>query len=374
MKRMLFPVLRIVLSLAIALVLGEVAVRALYKQQTVLFPRYHTDYHYGPYTLRGVRPNAEFWHTSADGSWKFVTNSRGLRDSRDFPYEKPAGTLRVLGLGDSQAQGYEVGQADTYAAVLERYLAQHGVKAEVLNAGVSGFSTAEALAFLENEGHKYRPDVVVLGFTASDFQDNLKAGLFALEDGKLVAHKYEHVPGVRIQNALYAVPGLRWLSENSYAYSVVFNGVWQYFKRALHERALRQSGATPADVPDFEYALPVSDSLSDYEVSLAMALLGRMQRFCEERGMRLIVVEVPRPDGSYGLIEPLPAAAAQELRAAKLELVRSRELLGAFEGAARMHLSRGHRHISELTHALIGVDLGQRILRSATGPTARARQ
>ena len=54
------------------------------------------------------------------------------------------------------------------------------MRAEAINAGVSGFGTAEALAFLENEGH-YRPDVVVLGFYANDFEDNLKAGLFALD-------------------------------------------------------------------------------------------------------------------------------------------------------------------------------------------------
>lgn len=352
MKRLLAPALLVLASLMVALALGEVAVRALFKDQTVMFPRYHTDYRYGRYTLRGIRPNAEFWHTSRDGSWRFVTNAKGLRDARDFPYDKAPGVLRVLALGDSHTQGYEARQEATYAAVLERYLAARGVRAEVLNAGVSGFSTAEALAFLENEGYKYRPDVVVLGFYANDYEDNLKAGLFALDGERLVERRLAHIPGVRLQNAIYALPGVRWLSENSYAYSLAFNGVWLYFKSALREQSTR------ADVPDFDYAVPSKTGHSDYEVALAAALIERMQRFCERRGMRLIVADIPRPGGAYEASASLPPQLPQGV-----EAVPTLSLLGELHGAAQLHVPHGHRHISELTHALIGAELGRRILR-----------
>src|SRR5262245_33318731 len=99
-KALLINGLVMLAAFAVAFGLGEVAVRLLYKDGSVLFPRYHTDYHYGSYTLRGIRPNAEFWHTSADGSWKFVTNSKGFRDAREIAYAKPAGQVRVLALGD----------------------------------------------------------------------------------------------------------------------------------------------------------------------------------------------------------------------------------------------------------------------------------
>ena len=356
MKRVAGSAVLIAASLAVAFLLGEVVVRALYKDQTVMFPRYHTDYRYGDYTLRGIRPNAEFWHTSVDGSWKFVTNSKGLRDTREFPYAKPAGTLRVLALGDSHTQGYEVRQHATYASVLERYLARHGVRAEVLNAGVSGFSNAEALAYLENEGYRYQPDVVVLGFYANDFEDNLKAGLFKLEGDKLVAVKREHVPGVRIQNAIYAVPGVRWLSENSYAYSVLFNGVWVHFKNAMQARA---SSAAPADAPELEYAVATKTGYSPYEIGLAAALIERMRAFCQSRGIRFIVAEIPQTtDDRFHFVDSLPPGMLKQV-----EVVPSRGLLADFDGAVQVHLPSGHRHISELTHALIGVELGKRILK-----------
>src|SRR6185436_6506935 len=277
MKKLLPNLLLVLVTLAVTGAIGELVVRIAFKQQTVLFPRYHTDYRYGDYTLRGIRPASEFWHTSADGSWRFVTNNRGLRDSRDFAYEKPLGVTRVLSLGDSHTQGYEVRQEATFSAVLERYLDAHSVRAQVLNAGVSGFSTAEELAYLVGEGYKYKPDVVVVGFYANDFQDNLKAGLFALDEkGRVIEESRSHLPGVKIQNVIYAIPGVRWLSENSYFYSLAFNGVWAFFKARLEKQAR------------FESAVASSTGRPPQEVDLAVGLLERMGRFCKERNIRLI--------------------------------------------------------------------------------------
>ena len=369
MKRVLVSLAMIALSTAFALALGELAVRALFKDRTVMFPRYHTDYRYGEYRLRGIRPNARFRHTSQDGSWEFITNSKGLRDQREFAYAKPGGTFRVLSLGDSHTQGYEARQEATYSAVLERYLARRGVRAEVLNAGVSGFSTAEALVYLENEGYKYQPDVVVLGFYANDYEDNIKAGLFELEGELLVSRKYEHLPGVRIQNIVYSLPGVQWLSENSYFYSLLFNHVWMYFKSALRESAAQTAMRTPAraPAPQFEYAVATKDENSAYEVALAQALIERMRRFCQERGMRLIVVDIPRPGAPYGLLGSLPGASMRAVGGAQPEVVDSATLLGEVAGAAELHVPGGHRHISEFTHTAIGVELGRRILQANPG-------
>jgi lysophospholipase L1-like esterase len=341
------------ISFALMALVGEVVVRLALKDRSVLYPRYHTDYHYGAYTLRGIRPHSDFWHTSVDGTWEFVTNNRGFRDTRDFPYAKPAGTLRVLSLGDSHTQGYEVHQDATFSAVLERYLRSHGTRAEVLNAGVSGFSTAEELAFLENEGYKYQPDVVVLAFYANDFEDNLKADLFGLDkSGGLVEHKHEHIPGVRIQNVIYSIPGVKWLSENSYFYSLLLNNVWEYFKARLTRNAVAST----------EYAVP-TESASTYETDLALALIERMQRYCRSHGMRLIVVDIPAQGKPYHFADSLPPAAQQTLKAEQIEYVSSHALFSDYDGAVALHVPHGHQHITELTHAAIGVELGRLISR-----------
>jgi hypothetical protein len=351
MRRFLGSAALVAASTLFALLAGEVVVRVLYRDTMVMFPRYHTDYRYGRYTLRGIRPNAEYRHASVDGTWTYVTNSRGFRDTREFAYEKPAGTLRVLSIGDSHTQGTEVRQEATFSAVLERYFAKRGVRAEVLNAGVSGYSTAEALAFLENEGYKYRPDVVVLGFYANDYEDNLKAGLFALDGGRLVERKFEHLPGVRVQNLVHAIPGTGWLSEHSYLYSFAFNNLWRHFKHALAARARVDASA------QFDYVVATKTHHSEGEVALAVALLERMREFCQRSGMRLIVVDIPRPAAQGAITPSLPPGLLPGF-----ELVASGELAREFDGAAELHVPHGARHISELTHALIGTELGRRIL------------
>ena len=358
MKKLLPNLLLVLVTLAICGAIGELVARIAFKQQTVLFPRYHTDYRYGDYTLRGIRAKSEFWHTSSDGTWRFVTNDRGLRDSRNFAYDKTPGTLRVLSLGDSHTQGYEVRQDATFSAVLERYLEAHSVKAQVLNAGVSGFSTAEELAYLISEGYKYKPDIVVVGFYANDFEDNLKAGLFGLDDkGRVVEKSHSHLPGVKIQNVIYAVPGVRWLSENSYLYSLAFNNVWAFFKAKLEKSA------------KFESAIGTASDKSKGEIDLAVALLERMHRFCTERGSRLIVVDIPAMPGPHRFESSIPERMRQQLAASNIEVIESRALLGEYDGAAEFHVPHGHNHISELTHAMIGVRLGEKI-----APRAQALQ
>lgn len=357
------------MTLAVTFALGEMAVRLLYKQETVLFPRYHTDYRYGRYAIRGIRPNTEYWMSSIDGSWKAITNSRGFRNTQDFTNPKPARTFRVLSLGDSHTQGYEVRQEFTFSAVLERFLSRHGVRAEVINAGVSGFSTAEALVFLENEGIRYSPDAVVLGFFANDFEDNLKSGLFGLDNqNRLTEEKYEHLPGVSIQNAIYSIGIVRWLSENSYLYSLLFNNVWVYFKlglrRSAAEATITKRLSPSATSEEIEYAVSTSATLSEYQIALGAALIERMHRFCANRGIRFIAVDIPRRVRPYSFDSSVPQALREKLAAARVELIDSRPLLQGYEGIAELHLPHGHGHVSEFTHTLIGLEIGRRLLAS----------
>jgi hypothetical protein len=348
-------------AFACAFAAGEAVVRFKFKESNVLFPRYHTDYKYGRYTLRGVRPNAEYWHSSVDGSWKFVTNSRGFRNTREFAYAKDPGTLRILSIGDSHTEGFEVRQDYTFSAVAERFLRDRKIPAEAINAGVSGYSTAEALAFLESEGYRYNPDVVVLGFFENDFEDNLKAGLFGLDAGqRLVAQKYEYVPGVKIQNVIYSLAPVRWLSENSYFYSLLFNGVWVHFKNRATMAAVAAGAKAPAH-DGLEYAVATSASRSASDIALAAALIERMQQFCASRGIRLIVLDIPGRRDANHFVASMPPALVERLKASGVELVASESLLAGFQGAAQMHAEHGNEHISEFTHTLTGAEIGRRL-------------
>jgi hypothetical protein len=159
-------------SILVGVVLVEVTLRTL----DVAYPF--------PWTLdteRGIalRPGAEGVYRE-EGEGRFYINSEGMRD-RERQAAKPAGTLRIAVLGDSMAEALQVDYEENFSVVLERRLAEcsglsglSGV--EVLNFGVSGYSTAQELLTLRRYVWKYDPDIVLLAFLAqNDVRDNSKA-------------------------------------------------------------------------------------------------------------------------------------------------------------------------------------------------------
>ena len=124
-------------------------------------------------------------------------NSHGLRGP-ETSYKKPAATFRILNLGDSVAMGWGVHEENTYGQQLESLLNEGGnsdLKFEVINAGVPGWSLDNALAYLQAEGLKYEPDLVVLDLTIVN-DINGKSALLAGNDSGL----------------------FRWLSDHTYSW------------------------------------------------------------------------------------------------------------------------------------------------------------
>lgn len=338
--------------------LCELLTRVIFGDAMVLTPRYHTSAQYGDVTLRRNRPDMTFTHTTPDGSWEFRTNAQGFRNDHDFEYPKPPGRIRVVAIGDSHTQGHEAHQDYTYAAIIERYLRARGVDAEVLNTGVSGFSTAEAYLLLQHELLRYQPDYVVLGFFANDYEDNLKAGMFQLDDdGEPVLVKREYVPGVKIQDLIYSIPGIQWLGENSYFYSVLFNSTWDFLKARRAESARE---AIPT-----EYAVPTKSDLSEFELQLAAELIDEIQKAAASAGAKFILLDIPTVGGPNRF---LPSVVPEMLRRVDSDLdhvVYSEPLLKDYQGAAQFHVPNAGRHITAFTHTVLGVAAARYILQQA---------
>ena len=76
----------------------------------------------------------------------------------------------VLALGDSLYAGYGVGQNESFPAMLEKALDSRGVPAKVVNAGVSGDTSAGGVARLAFtlDGLERKPDLVIVGLGAND--------------------------------------------------------------------------------------------------------------------------------------------------------------------------------------------------------------
>ncbi len=78
-------------------------------------------------------------------------------------------TPTIVMLGDSLTAGYELSESEALPAVIERMLADKGVKAKVVNAGVSGDTTADGLNRYDWSVKGTGADLLVVALGANDF-------------------------------------------------------------------------------------------------------------------------------------------------------------------------------------------------------------
>jgi len=122
-------------------------------------------------------PGLQFTYTARDGK-EFETiikyNSKGLND-KEHPYAKPAGTARIVILGDSFVEALQVPRGQNFCEIIEKRLnaGNPAEKYETINMGTSGYSPILEYVYLKREGLKYEPDVVILCFFMNDVHDDL---------------------------------------------------------------------------------------------------------------------------------------------------------------------------------------------------------
>ena len=131
MRRITANVGLVVVSLMVAILLAEIALRLLGITHPVFMA-------YDP--IRGFsanRPGAKGWFTEEGRSYVTI-NSAGLRD-REHDLGKPPGTIRIAVLGDFYAEALQVEMENAFWSVMDRELekceALQGRKIEVVNFG-----------------------------------------------------------------------------------------------------------------------------------------------------------------------------------------------------------------------------------------------
>src|SRR5579872_3438534 len=105
--------------------------------------------------------------------------------------------LRVLAFGDSLTQGYGVTPGHEFPTVLEHALRAKGVDVTVINAGVSGDTSAGGLARLDwsLEAANNRPDAAIVELGANDGLRGLPVGEMEKNlDAILARFKAQHIP------------------------------------------------------------------------------------------------------------------------------------------------------------------------------------
>lgn len=104
-----------------------------------------------------LRPGARFFGMDDP------INEHGYRGPA-LPADKPPGAFRLVTLGDSCTFGMEVPLSETYPEVTRRLLRERSraFRVEVLNGGVPGYTSLQALRSLRRDLARFAPDAVTL--------------------------------------------------------------------------------------------------------------------------------------------------------------------------------------------------------------------
>lgn len=149
----------------------------------------------GPDPVRGWKllPDEVAFQRTADYSVQVAVNSLGLRDV-EHAYEPAPGVFRIVVLGDSYMEAYQVPLEQSLPRLLEAALAGRSV--EVINLGVGGYGTTQEFLALRDEGLRYQPDLVLLAFyPGNDILNNsrpLQRALIGDGELKVFGRPYAH--------------------------------------------------------------------------------------------------------------------------------------------------------------------------------------
>lgn len=263
-KRLLFGALAVVLALGVGCVLLELATRVLTRTNLV---------HFGDWeSLPGVR----FKLRPGVGGY----NNHGFHDvDRDF--KKPAGTRRVLFLGDSYTWA-PVDDDQRFTTIVARDWAKAhpAPPTEFLNLGVPSYGPADTYELWKNHGVLYRPDAAIYCFyQGNDVTDNGPGGYRRAILGELVSIRAD-----------------RWLDKSWLLDFVRAKLHLTHF--ALTRDTETAHGLTQADlVADWKFTARLFDPAAQAEVQwhydYLRAVLADMKRLADEQKTPLLVLQLP---------------------------------------------------------------------------------
>lgn len=155
---------------------------------------------------KGV-PNAAGVFSTEAFTMNITLNSKGLRDNKDYSYNKPENVTRIIVLGDSFTWGEGVNNSQ----ICTEFLENKQDKVEVINTGHVGYGTAQELLLLKNEGVKYSPDLIILLFHGSDLINNVATTtgyyprpVFAIDENNNISLTNVPLPEISLFNKIKA--------------------------------------------------------------------------------------------------------------------------------------------------------------------------
>jgi len=307
-----------------------------------------------PHTLWSLRPGIRIQFAENDrieGPPEHV-NAEGWRGPL-VPMLRTPGVLRIATLGDSSTFGIAVTYADTYSGQLQRLLDARGVRCEVIDAGIDGFTVRQGLERYRRLVRRYRPDVVVAAFGAV----NEHWPALDMSDDAKILHGSSRAGLVGA--------GMHFLRQNL---RLGHLASWMRSPRARDEliREVRQRRRKEAELaptsgrPDWPGERRVS--VEEFE-----RFLEELQSEVESDGARLVLVVLARQAAAEEKLPVLPLYTAAALKVAQEEELqvldaRTRFRVRFFTGTEVAELMHDYWHPTPAGHRLIAEALVPMVL------------
>ncbi len=286
---------------------------------------------------------------TANGHFYRRHNSHGLRGTREIDYPKPPGVKRILLIGDSFFWGYGVNDDQVLSEQLQRLA---GDRVEIINGAVSGYGTDQELLWLQQEGLKYRPDLVICGMFPDNDLEEIGTSMmyfhpkpyYTLERNGLVLH---NVPVPNIEEArsrmLLSPDNLfrrvkTFLRHHVHTYQFVVSKLNAITKvKQAFVRCKICEDFSGLYKPSFFY----TQTDMEKRARLAEALVKEMQRVSENNGATFLLCFIPAkeddPDSPVGYAYSDSAKKSKSMAALEYHLnAENSAYLQAFTAANRI--------------------------------------
>jgi hypothetical protein len=216
-----------------ALLLAEGAVRLMEPREVMRYFFMRSD----PVLDHSFIPNSSGHYKTTEFDVEYRINSLGLRE-HEISRTKPAGTRRVLMLGDSFTEGDGVDHDATFSHRLQTMLdtTKLGSRWEVINAGVGSYAPSLEFLYLRHGGLDLSPDIVVLNLDLSDFFDDIHYAQRTRYDARGVpvatGPEVEHRPDSRLEAGLLDIKDF--FKDHTRLYNFIRLRIDRYLEGARH--------------------------------------------------------------------------------------------------------------------------------------------
>jgi lysophospholipase L1-like esterase len=171
MRNFLLGLTTVLVSLLVALFIGELVIRFVWIPPSTLTTQsteQHPVYGWSP------RPGITGRHVTMEYDYSFTHTAQGMRGNTLFTATHPENIKnRILFLGDSFTYGIGSEDHEIFAEQINSSLPD----TEVINTGANGYGQRQQLAILNTLGAAVSPNLVVLMFFWNDLEDNTKTSI-----------------------------------------------------------------------------------------------------------------------------------------------------------------------------------------------------